>query len=210
MPTFVPSPWVKVLQLYQHDAGGDRLSTTYGIQVSGGTTEANITTAVSEADSDFRNQWRQLTDTNVQMLPAVGYYLQSGSGEDPATDVYGIVTSTVAAQPGLLASTSPPPNTCAVIRKRTGSIGRTYRGRCYIPYVLSEATMNELGVINGSSIIVLQSAADQWLALANGGDTYNGLWLLHEYRKEGVQIAPTRITSMGVSPVVGTQRRRIP
>lgn len=199
MATFIPSPWIKVLQRFQHASGGDVLSVTYGIQFTGSSRAA----AVTEADTDFRAAWGSRLDTQVSFLPAWGYgYVAS----DPELNQF---ISTLPNAAGTASISSFPPNVALSLRKRTAFVGRKYRGRLFLPYMCDETGADEIGVVLAGLKTTINTQAASWLSNADGGSNYTGLWLLHE-ETGATEIVPTRITSLDVGPVVVTQRRRLP
>lgn len=211
MATFIPQPWIKVLQRFQHTVGGEVLSCTYGIRVTGTLSSGSAVTAVTAADADFRTAFAPELDSEARFLPAWGYWLQSGSGVDPETDVYGLAVSGNAAAAGTAAQASFPPNVAISLRKRTQNVGRKYRGRIYLPWMLSEGAADELGVLTSGKIAAVTARAVVWLGAANIDSAYTGLWLLHELPEGATSgTTPTVITSLDVGAVVVTQRRRLP
>lgn len=97
-----------------------------------------------------------------------------------------------------------------IVQKKTGFIGRQYRGRMYFPYMAGvEATVDYLGNLSptavsfiGASFVVfaeqVSDSADVWIPN-----------LLHHVPKAGEVPSPTPITSFVMESKVGTQRRRL-
>lgn len=206
MATFLPNPWVKVLQRFQHSLGGDVLSITYGVLPIGGDPQA----ALDEADLTFRVQWQQSIDSQVSILPAWGYYTDAGGDLQ-------LYVSQNAPVNGTNVINSPPPNVCWSARKRTQNVGRKFRGRCFMPYMLNETVIDELGVLTQAVVTSFNSRLATWLSNLNTGVDVDGMWLLHEIPTDDQgnplpppYTAPTRVTAMDTGPVVVTQRRRLP
>lgn len=94
------------------------------------------------------------------------------------------------------------PNNCAIlVRKQSDLGGRAGRGRFYLPpCYLSEANVNNNGVIDSAGLPNLQTAMD---------DVFTGFnWvILHD--DVGPPIVPTPITGFSVQSQIATQRRRM-
>lgn len=108
-------------------------------------------------------------------------------------------------------STAKLPQNCAMlVRKNTGRGGRTGKGRMYIPNVLSEGEVDNVGVIAPSFLSGLQTGANDFLEFLNEPEVVAPapMVLLHN---EGVPggTTPTAITSLQVDSVIATQRRRL-
>lgn len=105
----------------------------------------------------------------------------------------------------------PLPNNCTwLVQKRTGFLGRAYRGRMYIPMVdgLTEGEVSPTGVIDTASITprntLLAGILTSVAAL-----TDVSLALLHTETAPGVGLAATPINAMTVDTKIATQRRRM-
>lgn len=210
MPTFIPDPWIKVIQKFTHSSGGDVLSVTYGIQSAATLDAAQAVQAVSEADADFRSAWKVGMAPSVTIQSAIGYWLMEGTGSDPENDVYGAALSTVPAESATGTGNYVSSNVAAIIKKKTAAVGRANRGRIYMPWSCPEADVSDIGVISTTHLSSLQTRANSWLSNALTGTEYHGLWLLHEQREPGPQRTPTEIVQLVPAQVVGTQRRRLP
>lgn len=94
-------------------------------------------------------------------------------------------------------------NTTLRVTKRTGFVGRAYRGRMFAPFTRLEGLVSANGVIDASTLAVLRG---QWTSfLTNMSTNLCDPVLLHS--TAGVD--PSPITSLFVQGVVGTQRRRL-
>lgn len=76
----------------------------------------------------------------------------------------------------------------------------------YLPWSLSEGNVNEDGTISTAEQTIVQNAVTNWRTNINS--TGNSLVLLHSLGKSSPG-APDPVTSLTVSNVVGTQRRRL-
>lgn len=89
------------------------------------------------------------------------------------------------------------------VSKRTGFVGRQFRGRMYAPFTRLEADVATSGVILAAPLLTIQAAWSNFLAKLLAFPIQPVL--LHS---DGVT-TPTTITSFFVQTVVGTQRRRL-
>lgn len=104
-----------------------------------------------------------------------------------------------------------PPQCAALYTLRTGTKGRSYRGRLYHPGG-GEADQSN-GQWAGATVTALQTISTQLLAVFGPAGS-NGDWRLaiisrsHNKTKRAVPIA-TQVTSITVSSTIRTQRRRV-
>jgi hypothetical protein len=106
-------------------------------------------------------------------------------------------------QTGELTDGVLPQNCALLVRKNTGLSGRKFRGRNYWPLVLSEANVNNAGVIDPGNVSDLQDIFDAMYTDIN--DVTNvSTALLHSDATD-----PTFITGFSVQNTIATQRRRL-
>lgn len=114
---------------------------------------------------------------------------------------------------GPASATAFPPQVALVVSKRTGIVGRQYRGRWFIPGVMTEATANDQGLLPTSAVTFYNNLWAVFLTslatAATATEAQVEAYLLHGPPKTGVEPDPTRIMSMITSPTVGTQRGRL-
>lgn len=103
-----------------------------------------------------------------------------------------------------------PPNVCYVLRKTTAFSGRQYRGRMYVPYV-SPLDVDQAGKLTGAAVTLLNTAGNGLIAalVSVAGCNISEVSLLHAAPQSGSPPLPTPIVTMGATPFVGTQRRRL-
>lgn len=100
-------------------------------------------------------------------------------------------------------NTTMPPNVAILAQKRTGLVGRKFRGRFYVPpYQVQETDVDYNGVMNAANLAAQQAAFDDFLARTQV--LPYDLMLFHS---DGT--LPTPVTSIVVQPLVATQRRRL-
>lgn len=104
------------------------------------------------------------------------------------------------------------PGNCAfLVQKRTGFVGRKFRGRLFLPGVYESSWINEDGTVEPTIVADLQARFDDLLGI---GTTPNRAWtdvadisgvvLLHSSLT-----APTPVSQYVVQPQLATQRRRM-
>jgi hypothetical protein len=144
------------------------------------------------------NSFASVLDNNVLMQSC-----RVSIGQDGGEPLVGVDTGTVSGSANI---SSTPANVALLVHKRTASGGRRHRGRMFIPWMLSEATVEEDGTIQTTPLNTLQTAMNNWrsaMVTANLPPV-----LLHS---AGLTItpAPTPISSFQVDRLVATQRRRL-
>jgi hypothetical protein len=89
------------------------------------------------------------------------------------------------------------------VTKRTGFVGRQYRGRMYVPFTGLESDISAAGNITSTPLGTIRAAVSRFYA--NLVAVSISPYLLHS----DAAITPTPITSFFVQQKVGTQRRRL-
>lgn len=199
MATIIPIGFAHVIQPYRLAAAGKDFSVTYAVDMRD--TVLNDQSVINALDDDFRAAWRPITDQSYVFQPAEMYHRV-----DAGPLVFS--TSVVAPVAGATAKNSPPPNTAVVVRKRTARVGRSQRGRVYLPGLLDETAVDEAGTIAPSAVTTFQNAATAWLNSLTAGTT--PMVLLHQKTEDPPLEDPTLVTQLLIQPIVRTQRRRLP
>lgn len=201
MTQIIPTgQYMRVVQPIVHTASGKRATVNYGARWSFGETPQG---AVNRLDQIFRAIWRPFVDTEANFEPAQGYYR-------PDADTLALVTSNQGVQAGTSNVASVPSNVARIFRLRTALVGRTYRGRIYLPWAVNESLVSEVGVLSTPAVTAGNIAVNSWINNVINDADLDGLFLLHSPPKGGGPApAPTLITSGVSAPVVGTQRRRL-
>lgn len=127
-------------------------------------------------------------------------------GQDAADPLVGWYEGSQKGQAGNRQTVSPA--IALLIEKRTGLGGRRNRGRMYLPWAVPENVLSEAGTISSQGMAPLRQSAQAFFE--NFSDTpieENGIE--HMALLHGAFLGPpTEVTSLSVSPVVSTQRRR--
>lgn len=105
-----------------------------------------------------------------------------------------------------------PQNCALLIDKGSAFGGRKNRGRFFVPNVLSESQVNNVGVIDGSVVTSFQEQADTLLEDFTTGviglstpRTPTPMFILHNSATPD----PTPVNRLTVQGVISTQRRRL-
>lgn len=105
-----------------------------------------------------------------------------------------------------------PQNCAALVTKVTERPGRTGKGRLFIPSLLLDSVVNNIGVISGAALSALQGDLDLILPYLEtpepGNDAVVSMVLLHNAGVPGGTM-PTPVTDLVLQPVIATQRRRL-
>lgn len=157
----------------------------------------------TELDADtfyttFVNSVKGIYDSSntwPQMVTLVG-----SDGEPGRFVTTGVLAGTHAGYEDL------PANVAAIIQKQSGLAGRRNRGRMYFPY-LDETRVDQSGRLGASYQTDFQTAADAIYTVMTplGSANLETPVLLHSE----APTTPTVVTSLTVSPIVATQRRRL-
>jgi hypothetical protein len=115
---------------------------------------------------------------------------------------------------GLASSSQVPQNTAVLFEKRTARGGRRGRGRMFWPWMLNEASVDDVGNLAGVAVTAYNTAINvNFAQLATVGLP---MYILHSEAEPtmsnpspGPPGPPDLVTSMAVDPVVGSQRRRL-
>lgn len=155
---------------------------------------------------EFRDHVVPGLDSNVTFL-YVDLYV--GADDDPS----GSVRSNVAPVVGGAAINSVPGNTALLVRKQTARLGRSGKGRLYMPFYVAEGSCDEGGNIDANVLDDYQASFDAWLEALAGPDAQGtgdlSMVLNNGPNPDGDVPAPIEVTSLVVQSKVATQRRRI-
>ena len=103
------------------------------------------------------------------------------------------------------------PQNCAVlVQKQTLRPGRAGKGRCFLPGIVAENSVDEVGVISGGALPGLQTAANDWLDFLTAPTAGPSvpMVLLHNQGIPGGS-TPSEVTALRVDTRIATQRRRL-
>lgn len=199
MTASIPVGVMYVVQPLQHSSATRRSSFTYAIDYTG-----TPLTAINNAQVATHANWDQNFDTQVTMLNSQGYYRTAPGG------ALQTIFSTSGVTVGTRAGSSQVSSVALRVTKRTAFVGRKWRGRIFLPWILTEADVDEVGNLLPTSLTSFQGHADDWLGALAAAPNIGSMQLLHSYTGAvDPELAATPVTSLSVQPTVGTQRRRI-
>jgi hypothetical protein len=171
-------------------------------------TLATYQDAVDDFQANFNANIGSDMDAEVSILPPTGL---GGDG----SNVPLLVTAAGAAIAGGSAITTLPPNCAMLVKKTTSLGGRHNRGRCYIPFILSEGNVSENGTLSGALITGIQPSLDTFLAQLGTDST--GMHIENRvFDTSGPKpfvternISVAAVTGFKVETLIATQRRRL-
>lgn len=191
-------PAVYGLAKYRFSLSGDQdeMIVTLGHAVQSFTPTA-LADALFDALADTLTAGRMGTSWSLR-----GVDVQVGaqsSGEGP----YFNYSSSLAPLVGTSAATRLPQNSAILVRKNTDAPGRRGRGRMYFPAIVTEADVNDAGVLTTAKITDTQTFLNAWHTrlMADALDPV----LLHE----SPPATPDAIVSFTCDGQIATQRRRL-
>jgi hypothetical protein len=141
---------------------------------------------------------QDIIDSQVSLGPCT-----SAVGDGSGGTIPGISN---AGQACTLTLTGPPVNCAVLIRKNTSMAGRFGRGRMFLPWVLANAEVSEVGTILAGAVTRIGTGVGTFhsqLSLAN-----LPMVVLHTPQLTG-PIPPATVNSLTVDSLISTQRRRL-
>lgn len=200
MALVIPPGFAHVSLQFRNTGDPDPWYVTWGIDISAAGGDTEVIAGVQAGAWEASMLGNMTTDTTMS-----GVQLRVGQdGLDPLTLFYPY------SEPGL-SSTAKLPSNCALLcTKVTLRPGRTGKGRFFVPNVLTESGVDNVGVIAGSTLSTLQTNVTdffEYLASDSPGPA-TPMVLLHNAGAPG-GTTPTEVTQLIVDGVISTQRRRL-
>lgn len=109
-------------------------------------------------------------------------------------------------QDGSVSGAIVPPQVALLVKKLTGGVGRTQRGRMYLPCTLRPDDVDDSGGVKTTPLANLQGDIDDWGAAVTGDAELGELVILHSGTTE---LPPSIVTAINVERYVATQKRRL-
>lgn len=197
----IPPGSLHIIKPLIHNVASAPASVTWAVGIN-----TTAQAALDSADDAFNLNWAPAFDNNVTLGAAMAYF--RGSAGSPLQ----VATSTEAPVIGSLNQNSEVSSVALRVTKRTAFVGRGFRGRIYLPWMIAETGINELGVLVPAVQASYQTRANGWLTATNASGDITEMELLHAYDPAlpvDPEIPATPINSLFVQPVCGTQRRRL-
>lgn len=122
----------------------------------------------------------------------------------------GSIQSTRAPVAGGNGSNAAPVAMAPIIQKRTANLGRTGRGRMFLPGAVADGDVGQAGELDPTFRTGLSAAAETFRATLRTGQGAASMipYIIHT-TGGGIGLAPTEITSMQAAPLVGWIRKRL-
>lgn len=175
---------------------------TFGVDVS---VAAGDTEAVFDTISDA---WTNSFGPNLAIGMATTAYTLTIGSDGPDN----LILRRDVNQPGTSDTGKLPQNCALLVRKVSALGGRKNRGRFFVPGVLNEGQVDNVGVIAPALVDAFNVASALMLSnLELGGATSSTpapMVILHNPGLGSLPV-PTPVTDLSVSPVIATQRRRL-
>ena len=172
-----------------------RAYTVWGIDL-GGTGSPDPDVLAGQFQTIYDETLGTQIDSNVTISQTRAVVGQDG---EPLVGVTDLIDT------GSASRESTAPALAALLHLNTGLGGRRNRGRKFLPWAISDSGVLENGTIASASVTALQSAASDFnIAVRDEG------WEVVVLHGEGISAVPppTPVTTITVSGIVSTQRRR--
>lgn len=202
MAQVIPADFVGVQLLLRHVSASHQAEITYGLDVTSYT--GTMASLADRAVTDFHSTFGTYMDAGVIIGPGL---ISVGGGSPPYLRVDGTAT-----EEGEITGETMPSNVALLVRKASVQAGRGGRGRIFIPWILRDDQVDDVGNIEGTALTNLQTAASDWYdAISDiGGPTgATPPVILHDSGASTAADDPALITTLSVDPLVATQRRRL-
>lgn len=121
----------------------------------------------------------------------------------------GSVDSDIAPVAGGRSIEGLPWSLSAIARKQTTDLGRSGRGRMFVPGVVAPSEVNQAGGISSTRRTTLQAALTDFYDALVAGDEAGPSLPPVLFHNPGVEPSPTAITGLSLAPLVGWIRKRI-
>ena len=200
MTLVIPSGYAQMTAVLRNDGDPEPWAVTWAVDA--GDNPANFTEVIGVSIGAFETCWLSSMTAATRLQEVQGRFGLVGG------DTVTISVPTTSTGSG--GADKLPQNCALLVRKETSTPGRKGKGRMYLPNVLNESTVDNVGVISPAALVGFQEAADDFLeALSN--DTLpqpTPMVLLHNDAPGGPH-PPSLVNRLVADPVIATQRRRL-
>jgi len=197
MTVQIPINFAECIIAITHSLQSHVASVTFGLAA---TSAADFDTAACNA---ILGEWTATIGTRMDTSSVAGPVSLIVGQDGPPLSLVGTDTD-----PGSHTITSLPPNCAALVTKATNTGGRRGRGRMFIPWCLDSADVNEGGFIGATPLGLLVAQVNNFRDNLSGLTPSFDMVLLHSPGASELP-APSPVTSLGVSSLIATQRRRL-
>lgn len=131
---FQPVPDCSLIELiFNYNA--QSVENTFGVRTTGGITAIGLSVITNTVKNWWLDEMREQLSSDIQLVQVVGTY--KGDPEGPQ-----FIDATDLPSPGAVPTEGLPNGTALVIKLATENIGRSFRGRNYIPGLPQSAVVN--------------------------------------------------------------------
>jgi len=202
MALIIPTGFAQVQLPLSHALSLRSALVTWGIDITDAA--GDFVQVADDMPSVFGNAFGSEMASDVTIGPATIRVGQDGG--DPLA-VEGSATTT-ASETAAIA----PSSVALLVKKASATGGRRGRGRMYIPWIVQDAAVDEVGMIAGASLPTYQGDATAFfndLAAGTTGDYVTPMVILHDSSGAGPEPSPSVVTGLTVDGMVANQRRRL-
>lgn len=201
MALIIPEGFAQITLPLRHVSQSREAVVTFGVEWAG------VIGASQECDDIFAS-WVQFIgpfiDEGVIQGP-VRASVGTSSGENVS-----VAGNTTFVASGI--SAKMPSNVALLVRKLSSRGGRRGRGRMYVPWLLTDTEVDDVGNVLPASRTNLQTAFNNFLtdlAAASPTGPFAPMYLLHSDGGSTNPGSPNLVTALQVDSLVATQRRRL-
>lgn len=196
MSIIIPPGFAHIDMSFRHASYQRDAHVTMGVEIDSFPGAGAVAEEVLDAWMDTLNI---RLDSNVTLRQ-----VEATIGQDGGDPLVGIaINSTVGGASG----NSVSPGQAVGIRKNSLLGGRRNSGRMFLPWFLPENNVDEVGIINPTTLDAIQVQATAFWAALVSAVSLSGMVILHRTGGSSVP-PPTVVTSLQVDNVVSSQRRR--
>lgn len=215
MPVVIPEDCGQATLVFVHNSYSRPANVVIGFRKDL-TGSNNPTTTANGILGNWHTAMRARLDSEAFLQKVI---VTLGTATDPL-----VGESTNPPSQGSLSASTLPPGQAALVHKQTGLGGRRNKGRMYLPWVLDDTQVDDLGNVSAAMIAVLQPALNAWQNLWVTDTDTSGIVLLHSdvsylttRPSPGVKVVtatptsppvPTNVVSLSLDTIVASQIRR--
>lgn len=202
MPLIIPPGFCEIAIEMVNEGDPDPWYVTWGVDSSGA---GGDIVAIGEYNLGAMDPWLHLLSNQCQITGA--FVTMGQDGPFPIRQF----VPTPSPRVGLNAGNKLPQNCALLVRKNSAMGGRRARGRFFLPGVLNEGSVDNVGRIGTSDFSPYRDSATEmfsWLQ-ATGPLPNTPMVILHTSGGPTPMIDPTPVTSLSTDQVISTQRRRL-